>query len=88
MLLFILLRINFSSMKHYFLYIFLLFIFSSCGGSKRTSDYSFLYEDEDGMEFFIDSLDLEENSFSEIVYNNHIYQSQYTLFYYILMSLN
>ena len=76
MLLFILLRINFSSMKHYFLYIFLLFIFSSCGGSKKTSDYSFLYEDEDGMEVFIDSLDLEENSFSEIVYNNHIYQSQ------------
>ena len=28
------------------------------------------------MEVFIDSLDLEENSFTEIVYNNHIYQSQ------------
>ena len=66
MLLFILLRINFSSMKHYFLYIFLLIIFSSCGGSKKTSDYSFLYEDEDGMEVFIDSLDLEENSLTEI----------------------
>ena len=76
MLLFILLRINSSSMKHYFLYIFLLFIFSSCGGYKKTSDYSFLYEDEDGMEVFIDSLDLEENNLTELVYNNHIYQSQ------------
>ena len=65
MLLFILLRINFSSMKHYFLYIFLLFIFSSCGGSKKTSNYSLLYEDEDSMEVFVDSLYLEENSFSK-----------------------
>ena len=76
MLLFILLRINFSSMKHYFLYIFLLFIFYSCDGSKKTSDFSFLYENEDGMEVFIDSLDLEENNFTKLVYNNHIYQSQ------------
>lgn len=75
-LLFLLLRTNFSSMKQYCFYTILFLILISCGGAKKTTDYSFLYEDEDSLGITIDSLEIEENSVTEIVYNNHIYQSQ------------
>ena len=63
-------------MKHYIFNTFLLLILISCGGSKKTSNYSFLHENDDSVEFFIDSLVLEENGFMKIIYNNHIYQRQ------------
>ena len=54
----------------------MLLILVACRGTKKITDYSFLYEDEDSLAVSIDSLEIKENSKSEIIYNNHIYQSQ------------
>lgn len=60
-------------MKHFSLFVFSLLLIASCGGQKETTDYSFLYDDEDSSTTFIDSVSAEEPTV-ELVYNNHIYQ--------------
>ena len=75
-LLFLLLRTNFSSMKQYCFYTFLFIVLASCGRTKKTTDYSFLYENEDSLKLTIDSLEIEKTSVTEIIYNNLIYQSK------------
>jgi hypothetical protein len=51
-----------------------LLILAACGGSQKTADYSFLYEEEDTV--LITEADFVEQEAEgvELIYNNHLYQ--------------
>ncbi len=51
-----------------------LLILAACGGSQKTADYSFLYEEEDTV--LITEADFVEQELEgvELIYNNHLYQ--------------
>lgn len=52
----------------------LLLFLAACGGSQKTADYSFLYEEEDSVEIIAVDFAMQEVEEVELIYNNHIYQ--------------
>lgn len=59
-------------MKHLDFFACSLLLITSCVGQKETTDYSFIYDNEDSLTIFTDSFSIAETSV-ELIYNNHIY---------------
>tara|TARA_B110000467_G_C18336996_1_gene498947 strand:+ start:4268 stop:5629 length:1362 start_codon:yes stop_codon:yes gene_type:complete len=51
-----------------------LLILAACGGSQKTADYSFLYEEEDTVLITVADFEEQEAEGVELIYKNHLYQ--------------